>query len=72
MQDAIWAQREQLWTWLAEGACFYLCGDGKAMAPAVRDTLRRIAVERLGDEAQAMSWLAGLAATGRLCEDVFN
>jgi cytochrome P450/NADPH-cytochrome P450 reductase len=72
VQDALWAQRETLWGWLAEGACFYLCGDGKAMAPAVRDTLRRIALERLGDEAQAAAWLAELASTGRLREDVFN
>jgi cytochrome P450/NADPH-cytochrome P450 reductase len=72
VQDALWAQREALWAWLAEGACFYLCGDGKAMAPAVRDTLRRIALERLGNEAQAAAWLAELASTGRLREDVFN
>ena len=72
VQDAIWAQREALWTWLAGGACFYLCGDGKAMAPAVRDTLWRIAVERLGDDARAAAWLAELASTGRLREDVFN
>ncbi len=72
VQDAIWAQREALWRWLADGAWFYLCGDGKAMAPAVRDTLRRIAVEQLGDEARADAWLAEAAAAGRLREDVFN
>jgi cytochrome P450/NADPH-cytochrome P450 reductase len=72
VQDALWAQREALWAWLAQGAWFYLCGDGKAMAPAVRDTLRRIAGEALGDEARATAWLAELAATGRLREDVFN
>lgn len=73
VQDALWAQRDALWQWLATGAVICLCGDGKAMAPAVRDTLLRIATERLGDDTKAaQAWFTELSVSGRFLQDVFN
>ncbi len=73
VQDAVWAHGAQVWRCLDEGGRIYVCGDGKAMAPAVRDTLRRLHQARTGaDEAQSARWLAGLIDAGRLRQDVFN
>jgi sulfite reductase (NADPH) flavoprotein alpha-component len=62
----------ELWTWLSEGAHFYVCGDAKRMAKDVEDTLLQIAVEQGGkspDEAKA--WLAALAKASRYQRDVY-
>ena len=73
VQDALWAQQEQVWTALEAGAQVFLCGDGKYMAPAVRDTLIRIAMQQQGIEhAQGSAWLEGLIADGRFHQDVFG
>ena len=58
---------------MSEGARVYLCGDGKAMAPAVRDTLLRICRAQSGQtESGARQWLDELIGTGRFRQDVFN
>ena len=73
VQDAVWAQRAQVWAWLAQGATVYVCGDGRLMAPAVRDTLLRIHRDASGGtHAQASDWLAGLVRAQRYRQDVFN
>jgi sulfite reductase (NADPH) flavoprotein alpha-component len=35
VQDRIREQARQLWDWLEQGACFYVCGNSKRMAPDV-------------------------------------
>lgn len=73
VQDALWAEQEAVWAALEAGAPIYLCGDGKFMAPAVRDTLIRIQMQQAGDEhAQGSEWLEGLIAEGRFHQDVFG
>lgn len=73
VQDALWAQQEAVWRALDAGASIYLCGDGKFMAPAVRDTLIRIQMQQVGDEhAQGSAWLEQLIADGRFHQDVFG
>jgi cytochrome P450/NADPH-cytochrome P450 reductase len=73
VQDALWAEQERVWAALQAGASVYLCGDGKFMAPAVRDTLIRIQMQQVGDEhAQGSAWLEGLIADGRFHQDVFG
>ena len=42
VQDKVWVERERIVDLFDNGALFYVCGDGKAMAPAVRATLVRI------------------------------
>lgn len=73
VQDLLWAERAAVWARLEAGATIYVCGDGRHMAPAVRQTLMAIGVELGGmDEAGASDWFAGLVAQGRYRQDVFN
>ncbi len=73
VQDAIWAARDAVWDALGQSGLIYLCGDGKYMAPAVRDTLIRIHADKTGgghDEGSA--WLEGLIDGGVYHQDVFG
>ena len=73
VQDALWAVQERVWAALEAGAHVYLCGDGKHMAPAVRDTLIRIWMQQVGGEhAQGSEWLNALIEDGRFHQDVFG
>ncbi len=73
VQDALWAEQERVWAALQAGASVFLCGDGKHMAPAVRDTLIRIQMQQAGDEhAQGSEWLNTLIEDGRFHQDVFG
>ena len=73
VQDALWAEQERVWTILEAGASVFLCGDGKFMAPAVRDTLIRIWMQQTGGEhAHGSEWLNGLIEGGRFHQDVFG
>jgi len=69
VQDALWAERGRLWDAITAGGAVYLCGDGRHMAPAVRDALVRLGDERTGD---GSAWLEELIATGRFRQDVFG
>ena len=62
----------EIWSWLAEGAYFYVCGDAKRMAADVDAALKEIAVEQGGmDAAQAAAFVRQLAKEGRYCRDVY-
>ncbi|WP_425228316.1 bifunctional cytochrome P450/NADPH--P450 reductase [Sphingomonas sp.] len=73
VQDALWAEQEAFWRAMEAGAQVFLCGDGRYMAPAVRDTLIRIWMQQVGGEhAQGSAWLAALIEEGRFHQDVFG
>jgi len=73
VQDLLWQRREQVWAQIEAGATIYVCGDGRRMAPAVRQTLIDIGAAQGGMSADAASdWFAGLVAAGRYRQDVFN
>ncbi|HEX8484001.1 bifunctional cytochrome P450/NADPH--P450 reductase [Sphingomonas sp.] len=73
VQDALWAEQGRVWAALEAGASVYLCGDGKHMAPAVRDTLIRIQMQQTGGEHAAGSdWLNTMIEQGRFHQDVFG
>ena len=73
VQDALWAEQEKVWAAIVAGAVIYLCGDGRFMAPAVRDTLIRIRMQQAGGEhAAASEWLEAMMADGRFHQDVFG
>lgn len=73
VQDAVWAERDRVWAAIEGGAQIFLCGDGRFMAPAVRDTLIRIASDKgIGDHEAASDWLEGLIESGRFHQDVFG
>jgi len=56
-----------------DGAVFFVCGDGRRMAPAVYDTCTRIFIEATGATAeQAEAWLTAMQRErGRYVADVF-
>jgi len=73
VQDALWAERERVWAAIEAGAQIYLCGDGRFMAPAVRDALIRIQVAQLGGtHATGSDWLEKMIEEGRFHQDVFG
>ena len=73
VQDALWAEQDAVWAALQAGAQIFLCGDGRYMAPAVRDTLIRIQQQQAGDAfVQGSQWLEELIADGRFHQDVFG
>ncbi len=72
VQHRLWAERDRVAALLAAGAHVYVCGDAKAMAPAVRDTLARIRQHAGGGSPEdAVAWLTELEREGRYVADVF-
>ncbi|MCX5143501.1 molybdopterin-dependent oxidoreductase [Streptomyces sp. NBC_00338] len=72
VQDRIREHGPQLWTWLQDGAHFYVCGDAARMAKDVDRALRDIAVTHggLGPDAAAL-YVKQLAADKRYVRDVY-
>ncbi|HLB17444.1 MAG TPA: sulfite reductase subunit alpha [Burkholderiales bacterium] len=72
VQDRMREHGAELWRWLENGACFYVCGDAQRMAKDVDDALKALVGERGGMSAgQAAEYVAGLAKAGRYCKDVY-
>ncbi len=72
VQHRLWEERKKVIQLLELNAQIYVCGDGKRMAPAVRETLERIyqdASQREPEEARA--WLEEMERNGRYVADVF-
>jgi len=72
VQDRMRENAADLWRWLQDGACFYVCGDATRMAKDVDAMLRRVAMtEGRMDETQARDWIVALARQGRYLRDVY-
>ncbi|WP_068304835.1 cytochrome P450 [Pararhodobacter sp. CCB-MM2] len=73
VQHRLWDERDEVATMFGEGALFFTCGDGKFMAPAVRDTLVRIVEEKSGLKGDdILAWVARVEHDeGRYTADVF-
>jgi sulfite reductase (NADPH) flavoprotein alpha-component len=72
VQDRMREVGRELWTWLAEGANIYICGDAKRMAKDVERTLVDIVAQfgaRSTDE--AVRFVAELKKQGRFQQDVY-
>ena len=72
VQDRMREVGRELWTWLAEGANIYICGDAKRMAKDVERALVDIVAQfgaRTTDE--AVSFVAELKKKGRFQQDVY-
>ena len=62
----------ELWTWLQEGAVFYVCGDAFRMAKDVDQALRQIAcAEGSLSEEDAATWVRSLQREKRYLKDVY-
>lgn len=72
VQDRMREHGPQLWSWLRDGARFYVCGDASRMAKDVDRALREIAVVHGGlDETEAAVYVKQLAADKRYVRDVY-
>jgi cytochrome P450/NADPH-cytochrome P450 reductase len=69
VQDALAAERERVWALIRDGAQIFVCGDGRFMAPAVREALIEMAG---GGHEQGSAWLERLIDEGRYHQDVFG
>ncbi|WP_405927432.1 molybdopterin-dependent oxidoreductase [Streptomyces sp. NBC_00035] len=72
VQDRMREHGPQLWSWLQDGAHFYVCGDASRMAKDVDRALRDIATVHGGlDEDGAAAYVKQLAAEKRYVRDVY-
>ncbi|QIY54267.1 molybdopterin-dependent oxidoreductase [Streptomyces sp. RPA4-5] len=72
VQDRMREHGAQLWSWLQDGAHFYVCGDASRMAKDVDRALRDIAVAHGGlAEETAVGYVKQLAADKRYVRDVY-
>ncbi|PCG83564.1 reductase [Streptomyces sp. WZ.A104] len=72
VQDRMREHGAQLWSWLREGAHFYVCGDASRMAKDVDRALRDIAVAHGGlDPEAAAVQVKQLASDRRYVRDVY-
>ncbi|MBT2234181.1 bifunctional nitrate reductase/sulfite reductase flavoprotein subunit alpha [Nonomuraea sp. NEAU-A123] len=72
VQDRMREHGARLWSWLQDGAHFYVCGDAGRMARDVDHTLREIAAAHGGlTEDDAAAYVKKLAADKRYVRDVY-
>ncbi|SEQ10591.1 sulfite reductase [NADPH] flavoprotein, alpha-component [Streptomyces sp. yr375] len=72
VQDRIREHGSHLWSWLQDGAHFYVCGDASRMAKDVDRALRDVAVVHGGmSEEAAAAHVKQLAADKRYVRDVY-
>ncbi|MFJ8153592.1 hypothetical protein [Streptomyces sp. NPDC094468] len=72
VQDRMREHGSLLWSWLRDGAHFYVCGDASRMAEDVDRALRDIAAVHGGlSEDEAAGYVKQLAADRRCLRDVY-
>jgi sulfite reductase (NADPH) flavoprotein alpha-component len=72
VQNHMMEKAEELWSWLQEGASFYVCGDAKRMAKDVDATLHQI-IEKAGGRSpeEAVQYVQELKSQKRYLRDVY-
>ncbi|WP_328839382.1 bifunctional cytochrome P450/NADPH--P450 reductase [Streptomyces europaeiscabiei] len=72
VQDRIAKESDEVWAVLEAGGRVYICGDGRRMAPAVREAFMAIYRDRTGaGEEESTAWLAAMTESGHYVEDVW-
>ncbi|MFM0738479.1 bifunctional nitrate reductase/sulfite reductase flavoprotein subunit alpha [Paraburkholderia xenovorans] len=72
VQDRMREQGAQLWSWLEEGAHFYVCGDASRMAKDVDATLKQVVAQHGGmNDEKAADYVSRLAQEKRYVRDVY-
>ena len=72
VQHRILEQATELWSWLQDGAHFYICGDASRMAKDVDAALHQVAQTAGGLAAEAAAaWVGKLKTDKRYQRDVY-
>jgi len=72
VQHRLLEQGAELYAWLEQGACVYVCGDAKRMAADVDRALREVVALHGGKSPEAAaSYVADLGKSGRYRKDVY-
>ena len=72
VQHKMLEKKGELWSWLNDGAIFYVCGDASRMAKDVDQALRSIAQSEGGvSDEDAGSWVKNLQKERRYLKDVY-
>lgn len=72
VQDRMREQGAQLWTWLEEGAHFYVCGDASRMAKDVDAALKDVVAQHGGMSAErAEEYVGAMSKERRYVRDVY-
>ncbi|MBW0135296.1 molybdopterin-dependent oxidoreductase [Pseudonocardia abyssalis] len=72
VQDRMREHGAQLWSWLQDGAHFYVCGDASRMAKDVDRALRDVVAAHGGlDEERTAAYVKQMAAEKRYVRDVY-
>lgn len=72
VQDRIARESDEVWAVLEAGGRVHVCGDGRRMAPAVREAFMAIYRGHTGaGDAEAAAWLGALIESGYYVEDVW-
>ena len=72
VQHKIIEEGAQFWSWLEEGAIFYVCGDAERMAPDVDKALHQIIMDHGGkSEEEAEEYVSEMKTNKRYRRDVY-
>lgn len=72
VQNRMLENAEELWKWLDEGSCFYVCGDASRMAKDVDAALHRIVEEQGGKSPEeAAAYIDEMKKNKRYRKDVY-
>ena len=72
VQHKMLEKKAELWSWLQNGAVFYVCGDASRMAKDVDQALRTVAQDEGSmNEEEATTWIKGLQKERRYLKDVY-
>ncbi len=72
VQHRMWEERRDLWSWIRDGAYFYVCGDAHHMAKEVEAALHRIAMSEGGlSTEEAHHFIKNLRTEKRYRMDVY-
>ena len=73
VQDLLWQKKEFVWELIKKDSIFYVCGEGSKMAPAVKDTMRRIYTSNTScSNEDSIKWIEELVDKHLYREDVWS